>query len=575
MKTTQKTKFLTISLIILCICALAFCLSMTPRLVRTASAEETAEKAILFNASSRSTVTTGDFTVTGDGIVGSNDSEIPSVNGGTDFHYDESDNILRILSNKSMNISTPSKTASDPTVGCIFVMSDITNGANLTFNGAHVKHTGATFNDAALQIFSASNITLIGENSFEAGEEGIVSTESLTFEGTGSLTTIGGVDGIYGHNDITIQGGATVKSSSPSTDDGISGIRATGNLKISGDATVIATGGSGIYSKNGSITIEDNAIVTATSTSSDFMSSALGSRGDITISGGVVTAISTGGASENFGMVSGAGAVNIIAGTVTARAADMAIMASTEIVVPDTHSISGSADADADLADLVLAEVSEEGWKIVLSSDGTEAKVVCIKLHVCSGGTATCTAKAECEGCYKEYGELNPANHSGTATEIVANNNGTHDVKYTCCQVVENDDVACSGGTATCEVKAQCTICNAEYGEKNASNHAKDTFVYVDNNDGTHTKKNECCCAVVDDDEAHTYVSSTCVCGAEKSAVTPDNPDEPEKDGLGGGAIAGIAVGSVATAGLGGFALVWFVIKKKSWADLLAIFKKK
>ena len=27
--------------------------------------------------------------------------------------------------------------------------------------------------------------------------------------------------------------------------------------------------------------------------------------------------------------------------------------------------------------------------------------------------------------------------------------------------------------------------------------------------------------------------------------------------------------------GTGGFALVWFVIKKKSWADFVAIFKKK
>ena len=61
----------------------------------------------------------------------------------------------------------------------------------------------------------------------------------------------------------------------------------------------------------------------------------------------------------------------------------------------------------------------------------------------------------------------------------------------------------------------------------------------------------------------------------------PGNPDQPEikpveeKTGLSGGAIAGIAVGSVAVAGLGGFSLFWFVIKKKSFADLIAVFKKK
>ncbi|MBR3686491.1 MAG: hypothetical protein IKL66_03280 [Clostridia bacterium] len=44
--------------------------------------------------------------------------------------------------------------------------------------------------------------------------------------------------------------------------------------------------------------------------------------------------------------------------------------------------------------------------------------------------------------------------------------------------------------------------------------------------------------------------------------------------GLSGGAIAGIVIGSAAAVGLGGFALFWFVIKKKKWSDLIAVFKK-
>ena len=51
--------------------------------------------------------------------------------------------------------------------------------------------------------------------------------------------------------------------------------------------------------------------------------------------------------------------------------------------------------------------------------------------------------------------------------------------------------------------------------------------------------------------------------------------DTLEAGGLGTGAIVGIVVGSVAVLGVGGFALVWFVIKKKSFGDLLAIFKKR
>lgn len=47
-----------------------------------------------------------------------------------------------------------------------------------------------------------------------------------------------------------------------------------------------------------------------------------------------------------------------------------------------------------------------------------------------------------------------------------------------------------------------------------------------------------------------------------------------DKQGLSGGAIAGIATGSAAAAALGGFSLFWFVIKKKKWSDLVRLFKK-
>ena len=49
---------------------------------------------------------------------------------------------------------------------------------------------------------------------------------------------------------------------------------------------------------------------------------------------------------------------------------------------------------------------------------------------------------------------------------------------------------------------------------------------------------------------------------------------ELPRDGLGTGAIVGIALGSVAVVGLGGFSLAWFGIKKKTRADLVRIFKK-
>lgn len=46
-----------------------------------------------------------------------------------------------------------------------------------------------------------------------------------------------------------------------------------------------------------------------------------------------------------------------------------------------------------------------------------------------------------------------------------------------------------------------------------------------------------------------------------------------KKDGLSGGQIAGIVIGSVLFAGIGGFAIFWFAVKKKTFADLIAAIK--
>ena len=90
---------------------------------------------------------------------------------------------------------------------------------------------------------------------------------------------------------------------------------------------------------------------------------------------------------------------------------------------------------------------------------------------------------------------------------------------------------------------------------------------------------NECSCGDKANVGAHEDNDNDGKCDTCEYAMgNADNPDgdiEPEKTGLSGGAIAGIVVGSVAVAGLGGFSLFWFVIKKKKFADLIALFKKK
>ena len=57
--------------------------------------------------------------------------------------------------------------------------------------------------------------------------------------------------------------------------------------------------------------------------------------------------------------------------------------------------------------------------------------------------------------------------------------------------------------------------------------------------------------------------------------VPPTPSGSSGNSGLSVGAIVGIAIGGAVVVGLGVFALIWFVIKKKSFADLIGIFKKK
>lgn len=65
------------------------------------------------------------------------------------------------------------------------------------------------------------------------------------------------------------------------------------------------------------------------------------------------------------------------------------------------------------------------------------------------------------------------------------------------------------------------------------------------------------------------------------TAVYEDKPSDggeiippAKKDGLSGGQVAGIVIGSVMLAGIGGFAIFWFAIKKKTFADLGVALKK-
>ena len=168
----------------------------------------------------------------------------------------------------------------------------------------------------------------------------------------------------------------------------------------------------------------------------------------------------------------------------------------------------------------------------------------------CSGGTATCTARAVCTVCGGEYGELLAhdftaeiaeakylksgatctekavyykscaacgLSSAGTASEATfeagnvlghdwgawtSNGNDTHtrvckrDGSHT-----ETD--SCSGGTATCTAKAVCTVCGGEYGALAPNNHTG--TIYWVTTETTHEGRYTCCEAVAVPMEPHAF----------------------------------------------------------------------
>ena len=167
----------------------------------------------------------------------------------------------------------------------------------------------------------------------------------------------------------------------------------------------------------------------------------------------------------------------------------------------------------------------------------------------CSGGTATCQAKAVCAVCRHEYGQL--GTHSFTAETVEeqylksaatctekavyyrscatcglsakdtageavfetralghdwgkwqSNGDGTH--THVCTRDdTHKETVGCSGGTATCVEQATCKDCGGKYGEKDAANHTgakKWTTTKT-----THEQKWSCCGEITVAKEAHTF----------------------------------------------------------------------
>ena len=121
--------------------------------------------------------------------------------------------------------------------------------------------------------------------------------------------------------------------------------------------------------------------------------------------------------------------------------------------------------------------------------------------------------------------------------EWTSNGNGTH--TRTCSNNSSHTETGnCSGGTATCTEKAVCEICNAAYGELNASNHTGGTEVRG---------------RVEATTSADGYTGDTCCKGCNTKIATGESiPKKDSGDSPSGGSSSGSSSSSSGGGGGGG-----------------------
>ena len=100
---------------------------------------------------------------------------------------------------------------------------------------------------------------------------------------------------------------------------------------------------------------------------------------------------------------------------------------------------------------------------------GRENSIIYGNLSDHTGGTETptCTTGKTCEKCGAEYGILG---HKWKTPANASLGNGTH--RIICLRCGLNGTASCTGGTATCSAKAVCEACGGKYGKRNLNNHA-------------------------------------------------------------------------------------------------------
>lgn len=247
-----------------------------------------------------------------------------------------------------------------------------------------------------------------------------------------------------------------------------------------------------------------------------------------------------------------------------------------------------------EITDLTIPTNDNHDWNAWVSNgDGTHTRT-CKRDNghkengTCSGGTATCTSKAVCEVCRTTYGDTAPHTYGDLIPEVPATTEDFGVKEHKDCKVCgKHFD---KDGNEITELKiAKIGTHNVVInGESNFYAHGESVTVTAEDKEGKEFVgwKDESGKIVSTKKEYTFEVKDEMVLTAVYQDKAPGGgtidgeiAPAPDKNGLSGGQIAGIVIGSLAGVGIVGFAIFWFVVKKKTFAELIsaikALFNKK
>lgn len=244
-------------------------------------------------------------------------------------------------------------------------------------------------------------------------------------------------------------------------------------------------------------------------------------------------------------------------------------------------------DGVTEMTDIVKPKNDNHDWNAWASNlDGTHTRT-CKRDSghkengTCSGGTATCTTKAVCDVCRTTYGDTAPHDYGELIPEVAATTTEFGVKEHKDCKVCgKHFD---KDGNEITELKI------AKIGTHNVIVNGESKFyahgesVTVTANEPAEGKVfkgwQDASGKIVSTEKSYTFTvnGETTITAVyeDKSSGGGEITPPAKKDGLSGGQIAGIVIGSVAVAGIGGFAIFWFAIKKKNFKDLGEAFKRK